>query len=83
MTSDNQFLFLFAKQTNPNQSNINYGTVILPPLVFPDYWDKAPCQNKDHEKFNEPFCKCQSFAHLIDNIRKVCFQVKSKFITDH
>jgi hypothetical protein len=34
-----QFLFLFAKQTNPNQSNrrlIN-GIVILPPLViFPD-----------------------------------------------
>ncbi len=31
-----QFLFLFAKQTNPNQSKqeVN-GTVILPPLLFP------------------------------------------------
>jgi FPC/CPF motif-containing protein YcgG len=30
-------LFLFAKQTNPNQSKqeVN-GTFILPPLVFPD-----------------------------------------------
>jgi len=35
MTTDN-FLFLFAKQTNPNQSNreVN-GTMILTPLVFP------------------------------------------------
>jgi hypothetical protein len=27
-------LFLFEKQTNPNQSNEVNGTVILPPLVF-------------------------------------------------
>ncbi len=30
-----QYLFLFGKQTNPNQSQEVNGKVILPPLVFP------------------------------------------------
>jgi hypothetical protein len=30
-------LFLFAKQTNPNQSTGGHGIVILTPLVFPGY----------------------------------------------
>jgi hypothetical protein len=34
-------MFLFAKQTNPNQSNRrSNGTVRLPPLVFPDIFNE-------------------------------------------
>jgi hypothetical protein len=53
-----QFLFLFAKQTNPNhrqlmsmskpvKQEVN-GTMILPPFVFPGPWFKIVEKSKGH-----------------------------------
>jgi len=56
-----QFLFLFAKQTNPNQVNRrSNGTVILPPLVFP-FYHLSSCSKAT-------FCKAYIISFCLINV---------------